>query len=96
MKKFILKHSKLLDVLAARYVWWKPKAWAYDHPEVFLANVMNLGHWDDIQSLRKIVGDEILKQVLKNAPPGYFHVRSWDYWHAKFGIKAPPLPKRKF
>lgn len=95
--KLILEHSELLDKLASRYVWWDSTAWAYSHPEVFLSNVMNLGNWDDIQSLRKAVNNKILKQVLRNAPAGYFNYRSWDYWHAKLGVKSVPvLPKRKY
>lgn len=97
MKSLILKHSKSLDKLASRYVWWHSQEWAYKHPDVFLANVMNLGNWDDIQSLRQTVGDQLLKQVLRNASPGYFYPRSWDYWHVKLGIKPiPDLPKRKY
>ena len=97
MKNLTLKHSKYLDKLAERYVWWNSLDWAYAHPNIFLSNVMNLANWDDIQVLRKAVGDQILKQVLRSAPAGYFHYRSWDYWHVKFGIKSiPALPKRKF
>lgn len=96
MKKLTLKHSKHLDKLAGRYVWWNSADWAYTHPEIFLSNVMNLGSWEDIQSLRQAVGDPVLKLVLNNAPAGYFHPRSWDYWHVKFAIKPiPELPKRK-
>ena len=97
MKNLILKHSGYLDKLASRYVWWNSPEWAYEHPDIFLSNVMNLGNWDDIQSLRQAVGDRVLKQVLRAAPAGYFHPRSWDYWHVKLGIKPiPALPKRKY
>ena len=97
MEYLILKRSPCLDRLANRYVWWNSPDWAYEHPDIFLSNVMNLGNWDDIQSLQQVVGDQILKQVLQHAPAGYFHYRSWDYWHVKFGIKPiPSLPKRKY
>lgn len=91
-----LESSPSLEKLARRYVWWETPEWAYTHSNVFLANVMNLGSWDDLQNLRKIVGDTQLKQVLLNPPPGYFSYRSWDYWHVKFNLlPIPPLPKRK-
>ena len=62
----------------------------------FIANVMNLGSWDDIQALRHSIGDELLKAVLKHPPIGYFSYRSWDYWHVKFNmLPIPPLPERK-
>lgn len=84
-----------LEPLAKRYVWWETPQWAYQHPEIFLANLMNQGYWDDIQLARKILGDNIFKQALLEAPPGYFNYRAWDYWHLKFGIiPIPPLPKR--
>lgn len=92
-----IKPCKELDKLATRYVWWNSREWAYIHVDIFLSNVMDLGNWDDIQCLRREVSDQVLKQVLINAPAGYFHPRSWDYWHVKLGIKPiPPLPKRKY
>jgi len=90
-----LKPSERLDPLAKKYVWWESEKWAYDHPEVFLANVMNLGNWDDICTVRKLLGDATLKQALANAPPGYYSRRAWNYWHYKFGFEQPPpLPIR--
>ena len=95
MKEPILQHTVLLDRLASRYVWWNTVDWAYAHPAVFLANIMDLGSWDDIQTMRHEVDDSVLKAILLNAAVGYFHARSWDYWHVKFGINPiPPMPKR--
>lgn len=97
MKKLILQHTAPLDRLAHRYVWWNTLDWAYAHPTVFLANVMDLGSWDDIQTMRHEVDDTILKSVLLHAAAGCFHARSWDYWHVKFGIyPIPSMPKREF
>lgn len=92
-----LKSSKILSELACRYVWWEKPEWAYAHPHVLISNIMNLGSWDDIQILRKNVGDKMLQAVLADAPAGYFSHRSWDYWHVKFNmLPIPPLPSRKF
>jgi hypothetical protein len=92
-----LKPHKALDPLTARYVWWEDAKWAYDHPTIFLANLMNRGTWDDIQTAKKLLGDEVFKQVLRETPPGYFNYRAWDYWHLKYGMTPiPPLPKRRF
>ncbi len=88
--------SKPLTELMRRYVWWESSEWAYAHPDIFLANVMNLGSWDDIQALRRNIGDEPLKAVLIHPPPGYFSYRSWDYWHVKLNmLPIPSLPSRK-
>ena len=88
---------KSLETLAMHYIWWESPEWAYQHPEIFLANLMNLGNWNDICLARRLLGDHLLKEALLNAPPGYFSHRSWDYWHLKFNLKPiPSLPKRKF
>lgn len=92
-----LKPSSVLRILAKRYVWWENSSWAFKHPSIFLANLMNKGTWEDIQKVRKLLGDDPLKQVLLDAPAGYFNYRSWDYWHLKLGITPiPELPKRSF
>lgn len=40
---------------------------------------------------------DILRQVLKEVPPGYFNTRSRDFWHLKLKLESiPPLPKRSF
>ena|SRR3990167_235335 len=96
MKNLILQHTAHLDRLAHRYVWWDTVDWAYAHPTVFLANIMDLGSWDDIQAMRHEVDDSVLKAVLLHAAAGCFHARSWDYWHTKFGINPiPSMPKRE-
>lgn len=95
MNRPYIRHSPQLDLLAKKYVWWESTAWAYDHSDILLANIMNLGDWNDIKNLRQIVGDETLKALLENAPPGSFNYRSWDYWHIKFDmLPIPPLPTR--
>ena len=91
-----LAPSSTLNTLATRYVWWKKPEWAYQHPNIFLSNIMNLGNFNDIQLLRHEVGDAALKTVLQHAPAGCFNYRSWDYWHLKLGINPiPPLPTRQ-
>lgn len=92
-----LTPSPKLEELAKRYVWWELPAWAYTHPEIFLANIMNLGTWEDVRAMRNILGDKILIKVLKNAVPGTFTPRSWYYWNIKFDIDpVPPLPQRSY
>lgn len=92
-----LNHSPELAYLARKYVWWEPADWAFHHSEVFLSNVMNLGDWEDIELLQKVVSKKMLKELLKKRPIGVFNQRSWDYWHAKLGLgQAPSLPRRRF
>ncbi len=92
-----ITYTAKIASLAKRYVWWESPQWACEHPTIFLANVMNLGNWDDIQLVRQLLGDQVLKNALQEAPPGYFNYRAWDYWHLKFNINPiPPLPQRDF
>ena len=46
---YMLKPNIHLDSLAKRYVWWENADWSYQHPVVFLSQVMNFGYWEDIQ-----------------------------------------------
>lgn len=81
--------------LAKRYVWWESPVWACQHPVILLANIMNLGSWEAWQQLHQLINDDYLREVLKNAPAGYFSQRSWDYWHCKLDVlPIPSLPQR--
>ncbi len=56
---------------------------------------MALGTWDDIVAVRQVYGDDALRALLVDPPPGVFDPRSWHYWHAVFGIDpVPSLPRR--
>ncbi len=91
-----LKSTPELTLLARKYIWWESPEWAMKHPDVFLANIMNLGAGEDMMLIYHIINKKLLVNALKNAA-GYFSYRSWDYWHLKLGFKKiPPLPKRSF
>ena len=65
-------------------------------PVRFLAKVMTLGTWDDVQHVQAELGKERFREVLMDAPPGVFDQRSWHYWHNVFGIHPVPLlPRRR-
>ena len=90
------RNPELLNI-ARRLIWWLPAEEALELSARFLAQVMTLGTWYDVQSVRAQVGDERFRQTLTDAPPGVFDLRSWHYWHHVFGIKpVPPLPRRRF
>ena len=91
---------ELLKLLASKYIWWKTPEEAIATPERVMAQVMNIGDFDDIQALARMVGDEMLRQVLTHAEAGQFDPRSWAYWHYRLGLadleRVPPLPRRAF
>ena len=87
-----------LDALkgfAASYIWWKSPGDAVASPDRVIAQVMDIGDYDDVLRLAALIGDDRLRQVLARAQPGWFSERSWTYWHLRLGL-APPgaLPAR--
>lgn len=92
--------QEALKQLAGKYIWWKTPDEAVAMPERVVAQVMNIGDYDDVQVLAHRVGDEYLRDVLSHAEIGQFSIRSWVYWHYRLGLAAPghvpPLPARRF
>ncbi|NGZ10860.1 MAG: hypothetical protein CV088_15985 [Nitrospira sp. LK70] len=88
----------LLTPFARKYIWWITPEEAVTMPERVVAQVMNIGDYDDIQTLATLVGDDYLRAVLRQAEIGQFTPRSWVYWHYRLGLAAPdqvpPMPER--
>lgn len=86
--------------LASKYIWWKAPDDAVNMPQHVIAQVMNIGDYADAQSLATMVGDNVLREVLRNAQAGQFNERSWAYWHYRLNLASlnhiPPLPVRRF
>ena len=79
-RAFLLKSSR-------RYVWWKQQEEALAHPQRILAQVMNLGIWDDWCSLVELFSAEELREVLDRAEVG-----SSAHVLGLFGIAVSPVP----
>ena len=90
----------VLARLAQKYVWWTTPNVAVTMPERVVAHVMNIGDYDDVQTLATLVGDTYLRTVLQQAKIGQFTPRSWAYWHYRLGLAAPghlpAMPRRMF
>jgi hypothetical protein len=69
--------------LAARLIWWQPAEQSPRHPDRVIAQVLELGTFEDGQRLRQSLGDGRLAQVLQRAEPGWLSPRSWTYWAAE-------------
>lgn len=89
----------LLKSLAQKYIWWKTPEEAVSMPGRVIAQVMNIGDYADVQLLVSTVGDEALREVIRDAEPGQFNERSWTYWHYRLGLsdidQVPALPTRR-
>lgn len=90
---------EVLRQFAAKYIWWKTPGEALQHPDRVIAQVMDIGDYDDVQKLVARVGDEYLREVLARAEIGQFTARSWAYWHYRLGLaspgKVPRMPQRR-
>jgi hypothetical protein len=93
-------NTDVLRMLAAKYIWWKTPDEALATPERVIAQVMNIGDYDDVVRMVSGLGDDVLRDVLKHAEAGQFNARSWAYWHYRLEIAThdnlPALPARKF
>ncbi|TAM89553.1 MAG: hypothetical protein EPN41_03425 [Candidimonas sp.] len=85
---------------AAKYIWWKSPPEAARYPLRVIAQVLDIGTFEDCFGLLERVGEEPLREVLRHAQAGWFRPRSWYFWHHKLGMaelgKVPDLPGRRF
>ncbi|WP_306598001.1 hypothetical protein [Geothrix sp. 21YS21S-2] len=93
--------SRMLFEDARRYIWWETPAEAMLRPDRVIAQVMNMGDFDDSRALLAAIGEASFRVVLEIAEPGWFNERSWHYWHYALGVcppdgTVPPLPARRF
>lgn len=91
--------NQILRIFAAKYIWWKTPDEALHQPERIVAQVMELGDYEDVQTIADQLGDPYLKTVLLHAQAGVFSPKSWAYWHYRLGLsrpgQVPALPKRR-
>ena len=68
-------------------------------PDRVVAQVMDIGDFDDMQALAEQVGDDYLRHVLRTAEAGQFNQHSWAYWHYRLGLasfgQVPKPPVRR-
>ncbi len=85
--------DELLQIARALF-WWEPPEQALANKHRFLAQVMTLGTWQEVQRVKAKLGLDAFKEALLHAPPGIFDARSWAYWHAVFRLPEPERPSR--
>jgi hypothetical protein len=86
--------------LSPKYLWWKTPAEAAARPDLLIAQIMNLGTWEDVAALEMAVPAEQLRRVLAAAEPEQFSANSWHFWHLRLHVAeadfVPPLPARTY
>lgn len=92
-------HAALLGELARKYIWWLTPNEALAYPARIVAQVMNLGEFNDARRMTEVLGEDTLRAVVAQAEAGQFNERSWHYWHYRLGLAlpgaVPPLPVRR-
>ncbi len=91
---------KLLYGLA-HYIWWQTPEESLAWPERLLAQVMDIGTWEDECAIEEAFGEAVLSDVLFHAQPGWFRAKSWSFWFHRLRLIAatenpPPLPIRRY
>lgn len=82
--------------VARRVAWFQPAEETLRDPVLFLNHVMTYGTIGELRAVRSHFGDDDLRAALRNAHPGIFNDRSWNYWHLMLDAgPPPPLPKRR-
>jgi hypothetical protein len=93
------EYFQILQKMAKKYIWWKAPDDAIAKPALVVAQVMNIGDFDDVRLLTGHVGESYLRDILQKAEAGQFNERSWTYWHYRLGLAepggVPALPVRK-
>lgn len=77
--------------LAGRYLWWENPAAPHSLVRA-VAQIMNLGTYDDIRKLEEIVPPAMLHRAMSEAQPGWFSARSWEFWRGRLGADFPDQP----
>ncbi|MGI8967376.1 MAG: hypothetical protein ACR2H1_15010 [Limisphaerales bacterium] len=94
--QFSKEFDERLGRVATRVFWWKKPPEALSDINRFVAQAMTFGAWSDIQTTLEVFGEHTFRGVLLKPPPGVFDLKSWNYWHIRFGMPVPLLPKRRF
>ena len=99
MSAKFLTEDELIAELARKYVWWEPIGDAPPAPERIIAQVMDIGGYDDIRRLETTLGFERLADVMIDAAPGWISRRSWRFWRGRLARETsrtiPEEPPRR-
>ena len=83
------------------YIWWQPGEESLRWPERLIAQVMDIGDWDDECALEDAFEAAVLRTILEHSEAGWFRPKSWSFWNYRLGVvpleaEAPPMPTRCF
>lgn len=82
-----------LKTIATKLIWWQTPEVSLRDPRRLVAQVMNLGTWDDVKFAQNHFGLAAFRDALDHAQPGWFEQDSWVIWHNAFELPVPALPR---
>jgi hypothetical protein len=87
--------AELLRV-ARKVVWYDKPEQTLADLKTFLSHLMVYGSSTDVAIAMRYIPAKEFQRVLENAPAGVFTREAWQKWHERFGMPAPPMPRRRF
>lgn len=95
-----MEKDGFLSAMAGKYIWWQIDGCITDNSERIIAQLMDIGDYEDVQKMLALFDEDYLRTIIQKAQAGWFNIRSWHYWHYKLNLvdfgNVPPLPKRNF
>lgn len=93
--------NHLIEQLGQKYFWWQPADGGTFSEDRIIAQVMNLGTYDDILLLESMLGRPRLTEVMLHAEPGWISDRSWEFWRGRLSLATGAVipvraPRRAF
>lgn len=93
--------QSLIDEFGHKYFWWRPIDGLPFSEDRVVAQVMNLGTYDDTLKLEAALGQARLVDVMLHAEPGWFSDRSWEFWRGRLSFATGAVlpekaPRRAF
>lgn len=94
------EQAREFERLARIYSWDMRLSEAKNWPYRLLRRVMDIGTLEDIVSMERFFGHDVLREALKGTEAGGMRPKSWTFWHYRLGIvppeaPCPPLPTRR-
>jgi hypothetical protein len=91
--------QEVLAALAPKYLWWPVESSAEERNARILAQVMDLGTYEDIRAVEAVFNRTELVEILARAQPGWFSPRSWEFWRGRLSVTSvdavPARPPRR-
>jgi hypothetical protein len=76
----------LIEKLGRKYLWWRPVDGRAFSEDRVIAQVMDLGTYDDLLLLEATLGQPRLTGIMRDAEPGWFSDRSWEFWRGRLSF----------